>query len=150
MKYVVNLNEVNLSDVGMVGGKNASTGEMIQNLSPAGIRCPGGFATTVAAYKAFLEENKLNQKITEILSSLNVNNLASVDKTRKQIRQWIISKPLSPQFEEAVSEAYAKMKNATVAVRSSATTEDLATASFAGAQETFLNVKGIQNILQAI
>lgn len=150
MEYVVSLDSVSLADVHIVGGKNASTGEMIRNLSHLNIKVPNGFATTVSAYKAFLAENHLDKKINQALSVLNISNLAALNKTSQQIRKWIIDASFSSEFKNEITTAYKKLKNCAVAVRSSATAEDLAMASFAGAQETFLNVKGIKNILEAI
>ncbi len=150
MRYLVNLASVNSSDVGMVGGKNASLGEMIQHLKPKGIKVPGGFATTTDLYKEFLAQQGLDKKISHALSSLDINDIDALEKTAKRIRRWIITTPFPKEFENEVAKAYANLKNASVAVRSSATAEDLATASFAGQQETFLHIKGLKNVLQAI
>ncbi|MHB1947469.1 MAG: phosphoenolpyruvate synthase [Gammaproteobacteria bacterium] len=150
MHYIVNLNSVNSSHLHLVGGKNASIGEMIQHLSSMGIKVPGGFATTTAIYKEFLSQNGLDKKIAKVLATLNITNLPALEKTAKQIRSWIMATPFSKAFEDEITKAYTQLKNGAVAVRSSATTEDLATASFAGQQETFLNVKGIKNVLHAI
>jgi pyruvate,water dikinase len=150
MKYVVNLHSVNSSDLELVGGKNASTGEMIQHLAPQGVKVPGGFATTTDLYKEFLAQKGLDKKIAKTLSHLKINNIAALEKTAKQIRQWIIATPFSPEFKNEITQAYDAMKNVAVAVRSSATAEDLATASFAGQQETYLNIKGTANVLKAI
>ena len=150
MKYIVNLNDVNSSHVHIVGGKNASTGEMLQHLTSLGIKVPGGFATTVEAYQDFLAQNNLNTKILNTLAKLNIANISALEKTSKQIRRWIINTPFSSDFVTAISSAYAKLGSPSVAVRSSATTEDLVTASFAGAQETYLNIRGNKNLLHAI
>lgn len=150
MMYLVNLNSVGSSDIELVGGKNASLGEMIQHLAPKGIKVPGGFATTTSIYKEFILQDGLDKKIIKALSSLKVSNVASLEKTAKQIRKWIMVTPFPKAFEKEVAEVYASLKNATVAVRSSATAEDLATASFAGQQETYLNVKGLKNVLHSI
>ncbi len=150
MRYLVNLASVNSSDTEIVGGKNAALGEMIQHLKSKGIKVPAGFATTTDLYKKFLNQNGLDKKISSALSSLNVNNVKTLEKTAAQIRNWIIATPFPKEFAEEVAKAYADLKNVAVAVRSSATTEDLATASFAGQQETFLNVKGLKNVLKSI
>lgn len=150
MKYIVNLNEVNSSNVDLVGGKNASTGEMIQHLSQLGIKVPGGFAATVYAYKTFIEQNELNKKIHKMLTSLNISNVQALSKASSQIKRWILATKFTREFELEIAAAYSELGNTSVAVRSSATAEDLAEASFAGAQETYLNVKGLKNVLQAI
>lgn len=150
MKYIINLNEVNGSNIDIVGGKNASTGEMIQHLSHKGINIPGGFATTANAYRKFLAQNELDKKISRVLATLKTRNVNSLNKTSMQIRRWIVETPFFPDFEEEIISAYSTMKKPSVAVRSSATAEDLAMASFAGAQETFLNVTGVKKLLQSI
>jgi pyruvate,water dikinase len=150
MKYVVNLKDVNKSHLNIVGGKNASSGEMIQHLSSKGIRVPLGFATTVDAYRKFLMQNGLDKKIYRTLEKLNTSNLKALTLASKQIRRLILDTPFFPELETDILSAYSKMKNQVVAVRSSATTEDLATASFAGAQDTYLNIKGKAALLRAI
>ncbi len=150
MNYIVNLKDVNSNNVELVGGKNASIGEMIQNLSAKGIQVPGGFATTISAYKSFLSQNNLDKKIQHLISSLNTSNLSKLNKASAQIRNWILKEKFSPEFEKAISKAYTELGSPTVAVRSSAIAEDLANASFAGAHETYLNVKGLKNLLKAI
>lgn len=150
MKYIVNLRDVNSSHIELVGGKNSSLGEMIQNLSHKGINIPGGFATTVDAYKSFLSQNDLDKKIYKTLSSLKTSHVAKLNKTSAQIRRWIFDTPFTSEFKADILDAYAKLNKPTVAVRSSAVAEDLATASFAGAHETYLNVKGEKNLLNAI
>lgn len=150
MNYVVALHSVNTSDVELVGGKNASIGEMIQNLSSQGILVPDGFATTTLFYKEFLATNGLDKKIEKTLKSLKVNRVKDLEKISKQIRTWITAIPFTKEFKKEIEIEYKKLKNKTVAVRSSATAEDLANASFAGQQETFLNVKGIDSVLIAI
>lgn len=150
MKYIANLHEVNTADAYKVGGKNASTGEMIQNLTRLGVNVPGGFATTIEAFRKFLAQNNLDKKIAKLLASLKPNDVKRLNKVSADIRRAIIATPFFPELESEIRAAYKKMGSREVAVRSSATTEDLATASFAGAQETFLNVKGIDNILKAI
>lgn len=149
-KFVINLLDVNLSNLDKVGGKNASTGEMIQYLTPLGIKIPGGFATTVEAYKKFIGQNDLDKKISQALSIIKVSDIKQLNKTSAQIRRWIIATPFSPEFETEIAIAYQQLKGISVAVRSSATAEDLPSASFAGQQESFLNIRGIKNILQAV
>ena len=150
MKYVIDLNEVNLSNIDMVGGKNASTGEMIQNLLRMGIKAPNGFATTTEAFNAFLAQKELNKKIDKLLSSIKSTNIKALHKASAQIQRWIIATPFTKEFEAEVSKSYKKLRASSVAVRSSATTEDLANASFAGAQRTLLNVKGLKNLLKSM
>lgn len=150
MKYIIDLKEVNLSNVAIVGGKNASTGEMIQNLSSKGIKIPGGFATTAAAFKKFLSQNELDKKIYRTLAALKINNVTALNKASSEIRRWIMATPFFPDLTEEIKIAYATLNNASVAVRSSATAEDLPTASFAGQQESYLNIKGLKNLLKAI
>lgn len=147
--------ESNLKDIAIVGGKNASLGEMLQNLTSLGLLIPDGFATTVTAYQAFLKQNELDKKIHSALTKLNVEDLEALSKVGQDIRQWILENPLPKNLEVAVSEAYEILEqnngpNLAVAVRSSATLEDLPKASFAGQQETFLNVSGVANVLIAI
>lgn len=150
MIYIVNLKDVSSKDIEIVGGKNASTGEMIQNLAKKGIRVPGGFATTTMAYQNFLANNHLDEKIQTLLQNLNIHHLASLNKASSQIRNWIVKEKFSAEFEKAITDAYQKLGKPTVAVRSSAIAEDLASASFAGAHETYLNVKGSANVLKSI
>ncbi|MDF2445240.1 MAG: Phosphoenolpyruvate synthase/pyruvate phosphate dikinase [Moraxellaceae bacterium] len=151
---VIWFQELGKHDVEKVGGKNASLGEMISNLANAGVSVPGGFATTAQAYRDFLEQSGLNKRIHDTLATLNVDDVVALATAGKQIRQWIIDTPLLPAFEQEVREAFAKLAdgndNIAVAVRSSATAEDLPDASFAGQQETFLNIRGIDNVLIAI
>lgn len=150
MKYIMDLKDVKSNDINLVGGKNASIGEMIQGLSAKGVLVPGGFATTAEAYKRFLAENHLDTRIYRLLRSVNMKRVNELNKASKQIQRWIMTTAFSSEFENDIIRAYAKLKNTTVAVRSSATAEDLASASFAGAQETFLNVKGIKQLLLSI
>lgn len=150
MKYIINLAEVNASNVDIVGGKNASLGEMIHNLSSNGIKIPGGFATKVNAYQDFISQQDLDKKINKALTSLRISDLKALNKISKKIRHWIISTDFSPQFENEIQSALKTLNLKTVAVRSSATAEDLPEASFAGQQETFLNVKGVDSILHSI
>jgi pyruvate,water dikinase len=151
---VIWFQELGKHDVERVGGKNASLGEMISNLANAGVSVPGGFATTAQAYRDFLEQSGLNKRIKDVLDDLDVDDVVKLAEVGKQIRQWIIDTPLLPSFEKEVREAFIKIAegndNIAVAVRSSATAEDLPDASFAGQQETFLNIRGIDNVLVAI
>jgi pyruvate, water dikinase len=144
------LQDINATAINLVGGKNASLGEMIQNLSAKGIKVPGGFATTTQAYRDFLAQNNLDKKIYQLLRNIDTNNIKILNKNSAQIRKWIISTPINQKLREEIAEYYRKMPNQTVAVRSSATAEDLPTASFAGQQETFLNIKGTENLIHAI
>ncbi|PCJ46577.1 MAG: phosphoenolpyruvate synthase [Moraxellaceae bacterium] len=152
--YVVWLKDLCKDDIELVGGKNASLGEMISQLSGAGVSVPGGFATTSMAFVDFLEQSGLAAKIQALLASLDVGDVNALSASGAQIRQWIIDTPLQPDLEQAIAAAYAELKgdqdDISVAVRSSATAEDLPDASFAGQQETFLNINGLQNILHAV
>jgi pyruvate,water dikinase len=151
--YVIKLNELGMQDVEIVGGKNASLGEMIGNLSNLGVSVPGGFATTSAAYRDFLKTDDLDQRIAEILADLNVDDIAALTATGKQIREWILTTPLPPKLMQCIRDAWDEMsggRDISVAVRSSATAEDLPDASFAGQQETFLNVRGIDHLIDAL
>lgn len=151
---VIGLEKLGKHDVELVGGKNSSLGEMISHLSNAGVSVPGGFATTAAAYREFLEQSGLNAKIQAELEHLNVDDVNTLAITGAKIRQWIVETPLTKELEKEVREAFAELSNGNpdiaVAVRSSATAEDLPDASFAGQQETFLNIRGIDNVLIAI
>ncbi|MFT6624630.1 MAG: pyruvate,water dikinase [Cycloclasticus sp.] len=144
-----------MNDVEHVGGKNASLGEMISNLSSVGVDVPGGFATTAAAFRDFLSQSGIDARINEKLTALDVDDVNALAIAGKEIRQWVIDTPFQPALESAITEAYAKMQadaksEFSVAVRSSATAEDLPDASFAGQQETFLNVDGIDNVMLSI
>ncbi|PTA50455.1 phosphoenolpyruvate synthase [Shewanella morhuae] len=153
-QYVLWYQELGMGDVNLVGGKNASLGEMISNLANAGVQVPGGFATTSYAFNEFLEQSGVNQKIYDILATLDVDDVNALAKVGAQIRQWVIDTPFQPAFEQAIREAYDKLaaetSEASFAVRSSATAEDMPDASFAGQQETFLNVKGYESVLVAV
>ncbi|AUM11143.1 phosphoenolpyruvate synthase [Ketobacter alkanivorans] len=152
--YVIWFQELSKNDVEKVGGKNASLGEMISNLSGAGVSVPGGFATTAQAYREFLEQSGLNKKINDALDKLDVNDVNQLAEVGKEIRESIINTPLQPALESAIKEAYSKLQDGnehmSVAIRSSATAEDLPDASFAGQQETFLNIHGVDNVLHAV
>jgi len=150
-EYVVWLNELGMHDVERVGGKNASLGEMIRNLSELGVQVPGGFATTAHAYREFLAHAGLTDKINAALASLDVDDVGALARTGAQIRQWVMESPFQPALDRAVDEAYARLEaeygaQVSWAVRSSATAEDLPDASFAGQQETFLNVSGLADV----
>ncbi|MEA5444324.1 phosphoenolpyruvate synthase [Gammaproteobacteria bacterium AB-CW1] len=153
-EYVVGLETLGMGDVERVGGKNASLGEMISGLSDLGVSVPGGFATTADAYREFLQHDGLADRINQALSDLDTDDVEALTRVGAQIRQWVMELPFPPALEEAVRQAYAEMavdgQDATVAVRSSATAEDLPDASFAGQQETFLNIRGIDNVLIAL
>ncbi|MCO7187595.1 phosphoenolpyruvate synthase [Pseudoalteromonas sp. XMcav2-N-2] len=153
--YVLWYQELGMQDVPRVGGKNASLGEMISNLANAGVQVPGGFATTADAFNEFLEQSGLNEKIHTILDSLDVDDVNELAKVGAQIRQWVIDTPFQPELDQAIRDAYASLhgdesNDVSFAVRSSATAEDMPDASFAGQQETFLNVKGIDAVMVAI
>ncbi len=151
--YVIKLHELGMQDIEIVGGKNASLGEMIGKLSELGVTVPGGFATTSAAYRDFLADSGLDRKIESLLSNLDVDNIAALTNAGETIRSWILETPLPERLMIAVRTAWDEMsggKDIAVAVRSSATAEDLPDASFAGQQETFLNVKGLDNLVVAM
>ena len=140
-----------MDDVPVVGGKNASLGEMISQLDDAGIDVPDGFATTAQAFWDFLETDNLAQRINGLLQDLDVDDVSSLAATGKCIRDWILQTPLPEALEQQIREHYAQLgQDSPVAVRSSATAEDLPEASFAGQQESFLNVSGINNVLTAV
>lgn len=153
--YVVNFDTLRMTDVEHVGGKNASLGEMISQLSKAGIRVPGGFATTAQAYREFLGHGGLDARIEALLKTLDADDTDQLAKCGAQIRQWIIDTPFPKDLETEIEAHYKKLvpagtEDVTVAVRSSATAEDLPDASFAGQQETFLNIHGFENVLVAM
>ncbi|MDR5898788.1 phosphoenolpyruvate synthase [Halomonas vilamensis] len=153
-EYILWFDQLGMADVERVGGKNASLGEMISNLSEVGVTVPGGFATTAHAYREFLSHEGLNDRINDTLKRLDVDDVKALTEAGRNIRQWIIDTPLPPTFEAALREAYEKLQqqhpHLKVAVRSSATAEDLPDASFAGQQETFLNIEGFANIKRAV
>lgn len=153
--YVIGLEHVGMQDVLRVGGKNASLGEMISHLTRLGVTVPGGFATTADAYREFLAQDELAGRIGTELNALNIDDVVQLSRTGARIRQWIAVLPLPPLLEDGIRTAYHRLSGesqgmASVAVRSSATAEDLPDASFAGQQETFLNVQGIDNVLHAV
>jgi pyruvate,water dikinase len=142
-----------MNDVGRVGGKNASLGEMISNLSSAGISVPDGFATTADAFREFIQYQGLDKQIYSILDRLDADDVTELRNAGKTIRDMVVNHPLPESLEHGIRQAYQDLTGNTrsdVAVRSSATAEDLPDASFAGQQETFLNVRGIENVLKCI
>ena len=151
--YIVWFEDLSMNDVPVVGGKNASLGEMIANLSNAGIKVPGGFATTAMAFREFLSQDGLDEKINARLNSLDVENTDALMEVGKNIREQVLQTPFPEALEQSIRNAFIKLQGeseASVAVRSSATAEDLPEASFAGQQESFLNVVGIESVLLQI
>ncbi|MBO8086227.1 MAG: phosphoenolpyruvate synthase [Marichromatium sp.] len=154
--YVRWLSDLGMDDVPIVGGKNASLGEMIQNLTDVGVQVPGGFATTAEAYREFLAKDGLDARIREALDALDVDDVAALAEVGPRIRGWVMEQPFPEGLESAIDAAYAKLVEeagsdaVSWAVRSSATAEDLPDASFAGQQETFLNVQGLDSIKHRI
>jgi len=154
-KNVIWFNQLGMGDVEKVGGKNASLGEMISNLADAGVSVPNGFATTAEAYREFLKHENLAERINEALNALDVDDVEALARTGAQIRQWVVEAPFPAGLQEEIVEAYNQLveesgAEISVAVRSSATAEDLPDASFAGQQETFLNVQGLDSVMLAI
>lgn len=152
---IIWLDQLSMQDVERVGGKNASLGEMISSLSQLGVSVPGGFATTAAAFQAFLTESRLKQRIDKLLNELDVSDIPALNSAGSSIRQWIIEAPLPSALEAGIRTAYEQLEASSggqisVAVRSSATAEDLPDASFAGQQETYLNVRGIDDVLDKV
>lgn len=154
MEFVVDFKELGIEDVPEVGGKNASLGEMISNLAQAGVSVPGGFATTADAYREFLQFEGLKERIDETLASLDVDDVEALARAGSQIRTWVTAAPFPQKLEDEIREAYQALTDGnpdlTLAIRSSATAEDLPDASFAGQQETFLNIHGIDAVLHAV
>ncbi len=158
--YVVSFENLRMTDVESVGGKNASLGEMISQLAHAGVRVPGGFATTAQAFRDFLSYSipggqSLADRIADRLATLDIDDVRALAAAGAEIRQWIIDTPFQPRLQQEITEFYHKLvddssSEVSFAVRSSATAEDLPDASFAGQQETFLNVVGIDNVLDAM
>jgi pyruvate,water dikinase len=154
-EQVIWFENLKMHDVDQVGGKNASLGEMISGLADAGVSVPGGFATTAHAFREFLRYNRLAERIDPLLKQLDVDDVTALAEAGKTIRQWVIEAPFPTELENAVTTAYKKLTGNSddppaVAVRSSATAEDLPDASFAGQQETFLNVQGLDDVLVAV
>lgn len=156
MSNILWLHDLRLSDLAQVGGKNSSLGEMIGNLAKLGVSVPGGFATTADAFKAFIAHNDLHQRIFDRLAPLDVEDVAALTAAGKEIRGWVIDAPLQPDLDADIRAAYEKLAaengggEIAVAVRSSATAEDLPDASFAGQQETFLNVTGADDVVHKV
>jgi pyruvate,water dikinase len=152
--YTLPFSSLGRHDVAEVGGKNSSLGEMISNLAKLGVSVPDGFATTADAYREFLAHEGLAARIKQELDALDVDDVAKLAETGARIRDWIFSTPFPPQLQQEIVEGYARMcegrTDVAVAVRSSATAEDLPEASFAGQQETFLNVRGADNVVKAV
>ena len=149
--YIVSLHEVGMADVDRVGGKNASLGEMIRHLDSAGVRVPRGFATTTLAFRDFLAHGGLDRRIEARLRGFDIDDIAALSRAGKEIRQWVVATPFPRRLEQGIASAYEDLMNGndkarSVAVRSSATAEDLAQASFAGQQETYLNVSGLDQV----
>ncbi len=154
-QLVIPFEKLRMTDVDQVGGKNASLGEMISQLADTGVRVPGGFATTAHAYRIFLSQSGLDQKINAALDALDVDDVNALVKTGAEIRQWVLDTPFPMELTIAITEQYQRLvaesgADMSFAVRSSATAEDLPDASFAGQQETFLNIVGLENIMHAI
>ncbi|MFJ4289428.1 phosphoenolpyruvate synthase [Cupriavidus sp. NPDC089707] len=153
--YVLPFEQLRMADVEIVGGKNSSLGEMISQLAEAGVRVPGGFATTALAFRDFLAHNNLTERISQRLKTLNVDDVKALAEAGAEIRDWVASAPFQPRLEQEIREFYARVSEregaeASFAVRSSATAEDLPDASFAGQQESYLNVSGIDDVLDKI
>ncbi|HEX5129616.1 MAG TPA: PEP/pyruvate-binding domain-containing protein, partial [Usitatibacter sp.] len=152
--YVRPLDQLRMTDVATVGGKNASLGELISQLAASGVRVPGGFATTAQAFDDFLDQNKLAERIRERLVKLDVDDVGALAAAGKEIRGWVEAAKLPDALEKEIRAAYEGVAkgspNASFAVRSSATAEDLPDASFAGQQETYLNIRGVENVLDAV
>jgi pyruvate, water dikinase len=149
------LRDLRLKDLEQVGGKNASLGEMIGGLAAAGIRVPGGFATTADAYREFLAADGLGERIRQRIAKLDPKDVRALAACGSEIRSWILRQPFPVEFEKEIKSFYQDLENQTgsdtsYAVRSSATAEDLPDASFAGQQETFLNIRGMEQVLEAI
>ncbi len=154
MRYIRRFSELGLDDIALVGGKNASLGELYNALTPLGVKIPNGFATTAEAYRHFLAHNRLDQRIGEALAALDVSDVKALAYTGAIIREWITHSELPDDLAAEITTAYAEMgseygANPDVAVRSSATAEDLPTASFAGQQDTYLNIRGVPHLLSS-
>ena len=152
-EQIVRFEELCMNDVERVGGKNASLGEMIGNLSNLGVSVPAGYATTADAFRTFLSQSGIDEKIHNRLDSLDIDDVNALAAAGADIRRWVVETPFTPELEQAIRKGYRALcggSDAPVAVRSSATAEDLPDASFAGQQETFLNIKGEDNVLHAV
>lgn len=154
-EYILWLDQLGMGDLDKVGGKNASLGEMISHLADAGVRVPGGFATTAEAFREFLDQSGLATKIQTRLATLDIEDTRALAAAGAEIREWIMTTPLQAPLQSAIETSFATLTERygpeiAVAVRSSATAEDLPDASFAGQQETYLNVRGIQDVLEKV
>ncbi|MGZ5049030.1 MAG: phosphoenolpyruvate synthase [Usitatibacter sp.] len=160
-RYVLPLESLRMTDVARVGGKNASLGELISQLAATGVRVPGGFATTAGAFDEFLAHNKLTDRINAALAKLDIDDVGALARAGAEIRAWIEQAGLPLELEQQIRDEYARVAadgqsdppgdpRASFAVRSSATAEDLPDASFAGQQETYLNIRGVENVLDAV
>ena len=154
-KYVVPFSQLRMTDVESVGGKNASLGEMLSQLSGSGVRVPDGFATTAEAFREFLAASGLDRRIADRLASLDIDDVRALARSGEEIRSWLVDAPLPKRLEEEIKSSYQRLKGESsseisVAVRSSATAEDLPDASFAGQQETFLNVVGVDAVIDRV
>src|SRR5271170_7900350 len=155
--YIIPFEKLKNKDVELVGGKNASIGEMISGLASLGVSVPGGFATTSHAYRDFLAQDGLDERIRGVLASLDVDDVERLSVVGAQIRGWMLATSFPKRLHEEILDSWRKMSAASgnpgefaVAVRSSATAEDLPEASFAGQQETFLNVRGEQQLMTCV
>ena len=154
--YIIPFEKLKNKDVELVGGKNASIGEMISGLANLGVSVPGGFATTAHAYRDFLAQGGLDERIRTVLATLDVDDVQRLAAVGAEIRGWMLATPFPERLQTEALEAWRKMKGTSdpaefaVAVRSSATAEDLPEASFAGQQETFLNVRGEEHLLKSM
>jgi pyruvate,water dikinase len=153
LSLVLWFEEVGIADIPVVGGKNASLGEMIQQLTPKGVNVPTGFATTAYAYRHFIKAAGLEEKLRELFADLDVDDVSNLQQRGKQARSLILNTPFTQELQNAIAEGYGGLcdrygEDTEVAVRSSATAEDLPDASFAGQQETYLNVQGIKRVLE--
>src|SRR5438067_10628945 len=153
-RYVLPLEELRMTDVARVGGKNASLGELISQLAAADVRVPGGFATTAEVFDDFLAHNKLADSIRDVLAKLDVDDVQALARAGAKIRAMVEKAALPPELEREIRAEYERISKgdaqASFAVRSSATAEDLPDASFAGQQETYLNIRGVDNVLDAV
>src|ERR1700704_2625759 len=160
-RYVLPLESLRMADVPRVGGKNASLGELISQLAASGVRVPGGFATTAQAFDDFLAHNKLAERINQALAKIDVEDVGALAQAGAEIRRVVEAGTLPAELEKQIREEYARVSqgaddqasrsgSASFAVRSSATAEDLPDASFAGQQETYLNIRGVENVLDAV
>ena len=150
--FIKNLNEISLKDFDAVGGKNSSLGEMLNNLTKLGINVPGGFAITSSAFNEFISSSKIDEAVSAELANLNVENLSDLRRAGKKLRGLILKTPLPHNLISEIQQAWLDVSESgkSFAVRSSATAEDLPDASFAGQQETFLNIDGFDNLIDAV